>query len=293
MKFLFAHIFGWAVGLLWIVVLVSCKSEEEPATQHTEIRDVRLGEQQCQDVEGQPISRLDADRNRMKNRSWRDVPTDALIPTYSVQAFVQMTDSINAALGLESIPLVGTRLGKFLNVVNDSTLSELHAHEQRIVAVEGWLGVVYAGGKESANCYSAEFHDWHLELFDHPLQHTPRIGDRTPIVAEITPRVESALYQQGVRLQHIAAFLRTKTVSGIVFTPTKRFNVLHTPAFVRVTGYLFWDFSHAGSGSSVGRTIISAGEGTYYKPWRASAWEVHPILKIEVLQAGNSNEIEN
>ena len=55
------------------------------------------------------------------------------------------------------------------------------------------------------------------------------------------------------------------------------------PHKVKITGYLMWDDQHTDPGKDVGPTIESGGCGEYFHPWRATAWEVHPILKIEDL----------
>jgi len=43
-----------------------------------------------------------------------------------------------------------------------------------------------------------------------PLEHPPRVGDATPIICEVTPRTEKPLYDQGVRLLALAAFMRAE-----------------------------------------------------------------------------------
>ena len=44
-----------------------------------------------------------------------------------------------------------------------------------------------------------------------------------------------------------------------------------------------WDDQHTDPGKDVGPTIENGGCGEYFHPWRSTAWEVHPILKIEDL----------
>jgi hypothetical protein len=50
------------------------------------------------------------------------------------------------------------------------------------------------------------------------------------------------------------------------------------PGRVRVYGWLFYDDPHAGDGSV----------GT----WRGTAWEVHPITRVEVFENGQWKSIE-
>src|SRR4029077_7751853 len=71
---------------------------------------------------------------------------------------------------------------------------ELDRYENRIVSLTGWLVLAYPGPPETTNCGSANFHDWHLEIFENPSDHAPQVGDPTPIICEITPRTEQPLY---------------------------------------------------------------------------------------------------
>jgi hypothetical protein len=147
--------------------------------------------------------------------------------------------------------------------------------------------VTYPGPPESCNCGSTNFHDWHVELTATPLDHAPHVGDPTPIICEVTPRVESHLYQSGVRLQALAEFIRLGKEPEIKDLATGS-----KPHKVRVTGYLFWDDYHNHEDEDnqrhveIGPTIRGGGNGRLYYPWRQTAWEIHPILKIEDLGTG-------
>jgi hypothetical protein len=66
---------------------------------------------------------------------------------------------------------------------------ELDRYENQIVSLTGWLVFAYAGPPETTNCASANFHDWHLELFENPSDHAPQAGDPTPIICEETHRI--------------------------------------------------------------------------------------------------------
>jgi hypothetical protein len=57
------------------------------------------------------------------------------------------------------------------------------------------------------------------------------------------------------------------------------------PHKVRVTGCLLWDDQHNEPDKDIGATVARGGNGDYHHPWRATAWEIHPILKIEDLGA--------
>jgi hypothetical protein len=56
----------------------------------------------------------------------------------------------------------------------------------------------------------------------------------------------------------------------------------HAARKVRATGYLLWDDEHNGT-TDVGTTIHTIGENKYHHPWRSTAWEIHPVVRIEAL----------
>ena len=51
---------------------------------------------------------------------------------------------------------------------------------------------------------------------------------------------------------------------------------------VRVTGYLMWDDEHGGT-NDVGTTVQRFSPKGWHNPWRSTAWEIHPVLKVEDL----------
>jgi len=167
--------------------------------------------------------------------------------------------------------LQGTHRSKLTSAQKD----ELDKYENQIVSLTGWLVLTYAGMAETTNCASARFHDWHLEIFENPSDHGPRIGDPTPIICEITPRTEQRIYRDNVRLQSLTGFFRLQDVS---YQPTG-----HKAQKVRVTGYLLWDDEHNGS-ADVGSTIQWISSNGFHHPWRSTAWEIHPVMNVEVLQ---------
>ena len=104
---------------------------------------------------------------------------------------------------------------------------------------------------------------------------THRVGDPTPIICEITPRIEQALYREGIRIQSLAGFFRLHD---------KRFQATgHKAQKIRVTGYLLWDDDHNGS-ADVGSTVEYFSKNGFHHPWRSTAWEIHPVMKIEVIE---------
>ena len=80
---------------------------------------------------------------------------------------------------------------------------------------------------------------------------------------------------EGIRIQSLAGFFRLHD---------KRFQATgHKAQKVRVTGYLMWDDDHNGS-ADVGSTIEYFGTNGFHHPWRSTAWEIHPIMKLEVVE---------
>jgi hypothetical protein len=148
----------------------------------------------------------------------------------------------------------------------------LGGFENQLVSLTGYLVLAYSGPPETCNCGDRQHHDWHLELFERSSDHHPQPGDATPLICEITPRAEQALYRSGVRLQELAGFIRNRKE----YEPTN-----HPPQLVRVTGYLMWDDEHNGT-ADVGDTVtyITPGNG-FHHPWRATAWEIHPVIDVQ------------
>ena len=56
----------------------------------------------------------------------------------------------------------------------------------------------------------------------------------------------------------------------------------HKAQKVRVTGYLLWHDEHNGS-ADVGSTIEDFSKNGFHHPWRSRAWEIHPVMKVEVV----------
>jgi hypothetical protein len=159
--------------------------------------------------------------------------------------------------------------------LDQSRKDQLRGFENQIVSLTGWLNLAYSNKAESTNCGDATFHDWHLEVFRQPLDHPPNVDDATPIICEVTPRTEKPLYDQGVRLLALAGFMRLLDNS---FQPTG-----HRPCKIRVTGYIMWDDLH-NDPEAVGPKVKTIGSDKFHHPWRATAWEVHPVLRVEVIE---------
>ena len=202
------------------------------------------------------------ERNRLKNRSAPDLPA-ARVEEMDTMAFFKAAAAFDAQTK-----------GKRRQDLSPAQKVELDKREKQLVSLTGYLVLAYAGPPESTNCGNVDFHDWHLEIFAEPADHPPRIGDPTPIICEITPRTQNAIYRDHIRLQALAAFIRAPDLS---FEPTQ-----HPARKIRLTGYLTWDDDHNGA-ADVGTTIQSIGANKFHHPWRSTAWEIHPVVKIEAL----------
>ena len=211
-------------------------------------------------AEGTAKSEDGAERNRGKNRPIVDL-TGLNIPRFDTAGFLKHVSAFDAQTK-----------GKRRKDLDPAQKGQLSALEKQIVSLTAYLVIAYAGPPESTNCGSVDFHDWHLEVFEKPLDHAPRIGDPTPIVCETTPRTQSALFRDGVRLQKLAGFFRRPDVETEPLGQKAQ--------RVRITGYLLWDDDHNGA-ADIGATIQKVTRNKYHQPWRSTPWEIHPILKIE------------
>jgi hypothetical protein len=251
-----------SVGAAAVVTMLASLAAID-TTEDIELRDLDVTEWDCANQsEGTAQSQEAREGNRMKNRWPRaDLSACTVIDTAAFLKKVREYDS----------RIEGRRRGELSTARKD----ELDSYENQIMSLTGWLVLAYAGPPETTNCGSATFHDWHLEIFEKPSDHAPQIGDPTPIICEITPRTEQRFYRDGVRLQSLAGFFRRQNAS---YQATG-----HKAQKVRVTGYLLWDDEHNGS-ADVGSMIQYFSTNGFHHPWRSTAWEIHPIMKIEVIE---------
>ena len=273
------------VGLVGSIGLVAAFAQIEPVY---ELRNVDLTGWDCK-PEGAAKTPEGQERNRQKNRG-SDL-ANAKPVEFDTPAFL--------AHALEYDRQLGVTRRRDMNLDQKNMLARF---ENETVSLTGWLDFAYQGLPEQTNCNSDQFVDWHLELFSAPSDHAPRVGDATPIICEITPRTESAVYRSGARIQNLAPFLRLPDIATRTESVLKGGGVrieklapsLHLPENnvtptsggkahkVRVTGFLFWDDEHIGP-NDVGRTVQRFNARGWHNPWRSTAWEIHPVLKIEDL----------
>lgn len=262
----------------------SNRSKDSRYTPETlEIRPLDLSQWSAKDsLEGRAYNADHAFQNRLKNRPWRDVrtiPADSILH-WSFDDFVRITNTYSAEVGIVPSESARNRAeqARERKPLSDTAKKIIERYSRQIVALTGWMNLVYPAGAEATNCYSPHFHDWHIELSASPRIQPPRAGDSTAIVCEITPRTERALYQAGVRLRQLSSVMRLGEPPFIQYFPTGS-----KPHKVRIIGVLLMDNSHNQPGEDIGAVIERQLPGGYHHPWRATAWEVHPIYSIEDL----------
>ena len=121
--------------------------------------------------------------------------------------------------------------------------------------ITGYVREVKIGGIESCNCYArnARYRDTHIVL----VADAKEKRASKSVIVEVTPRWREVMRKRGVDW----------STSGL------KKNLLHK--WVRVRGWMLYDWHYTDESENTnpgGR-----------KNWRASAWEVHPVISIEVL----------
>lgn len=234
-----------------------------------ELKEIDLTSWNCLNkLEGSARTPDGVERNRLKNRSAIDI---AALPLKDLDA----AGFLRGVAGFEA-----QTNGKRRKDLSPAEREQLEPLEKEIVQLTGYLVLAYCGPPETTNCASVDFHDWHLELFEKPSDHPPQPGDPTPIICEITPRTQNAIYHDNVRIQELTAFFRGP---DLTYQATG-----HKAHKVRVIGYRLWDDEHNGR-ADVGPTIRTVGANKFHNPWRSAAWEIHPVIKIVPLDGTTSN----
>jgi hypothetical protein len=125
--------------------------------------------------------------------------------------------------------------------------------ETRAASVEGYVVEVRRAGAEAANCFSPARRDIHIHLAARP-----DAGARESVVLEVTPRWAERAAARG--LDWSEAALRRELLGR----------------WCRFEGWLYFDAGHAGEAENTAPG--AAGN------WRATAWEVHPLTRIEAVR---------
>jgi hypothetical protein len=124
--------------------------------------------------------------------------------------------------------------------------------EERAAVVEGYVVDVYAGGPESANCFSYLRRDTHIEI-----ALRPDAPPRERVIAEVTPPARDLAAARG--LDWSSATLRQTLVGHRC----------------RFEGWLLFDDRHAGESGNT--------QPSRRQDWRATAWELHPVTDMRIL----------
>lgn len=124
--------------------------------------------------------------------------------------------------------------------------------EAKAAVVEGYVLEVRPGGVEAANCYTLAGRDTHIHIA--PRKDAPLDGR---FVLEITPRLREWAARQGSDWSEAAL------ASAL------------TGRLCRFEGWLFFDREHADEAANTAPEAVGN--------WRATAWEIHPITRIEIL----------
>ncbi|MEY2480268.1 MAG: hypothetical protein QOI04_1195 [Verrucomicrobiota bacterium] len=245
----------WANAMAW--------AERPRISEDRDLLDVDLTGSDCLNrPEGTAKTPDGVERNRMKNRSAVDL-SGARVEGMDTAAFLKHVADLDAQTK-----------GKRRTQLSAAQKQQLDALEKQFVSLTGWLVLAYAGPPETTNCASTDFHDWHLEVYEKAADHPPQIGDPTPIICEITPRTQRAIYRDNIRIQALAGFFRKPDLTHE--------STGHAARRIRLTGYLMWDDEHNGP-ADIGTKIQKIGANKYHQPWRSTAWEIHPVMKIEPL----------
>jgi uncharacterized protein YraI len=147
------------------------------------------------------------------------------------------------------------------DIDSTATVAALLAHgaatdwnDARAASIVGYVFNVKPGGEETVNCGDTAvlYKDTHIEL-------VASAGDTRAIkrlIVEVTPRWRAFEQSQG---QEWATDSLRRRLQG---------------QWVRFTGWLFWDFTHADEAE-----LTHPGGANN---WRATAWELHPVTAIRV-----------
>jgi hypothetical protein len=257
-----------------LVVSPLLRAAPPQISQDRDLLDIDITKWDCANrLEGTAKTPDAMERNRLKNRSLPE-STPANPKSFDNAGFLKYIGDFDAQTK-----------GKRRKDLLPAERQKLEPLQKEVVQLTGYIGLAYAGPPESTNCGNVDYHDWHLEIVEKPPEHAPQIGDPTSIICEITPRTQNAIFRDHTSIQALAGFFRR---FDLEYESTG-----HKAQKVRITGFLLWDDEHNGT-ADVGTTIQRIGANKYHNPWRRTAWEIHPVIKIERLDnAAAQSELEN
>ena len=126
-------------------------------------------------------------------------------------------------------------------------------NQARAARIEGYVVSVGRAGVELANCYSPCRRDIHINL---ALRMDAPVTEQ--LVVEVTPNFERWVRSEGLDWSEEAL---KRTLVG---------------RWCRFEGWLFYDRQHAKESTNT----FEQGSDV----WRATAWEIHPVTRIEVVR---------
>lgn len=168
--------------------------------------------------------------------------------------------TVDGVLALKNLP----RNVRTLDT-NDPRRAYLDTLEARAVVVEGYFAFVKRAEAEGTNCDSPSRRDLHVELVPDDT-HDPKTIRNEVVITEVTPWFSAVVPTWKVAdLGQFSAYKQ------------KYNGQPHTAFKIRVYGWLFFDNWHA-SGS--------------VQTYRGTAWEVHPVTRIEILKNGEWENLQ-
>jgi len=122
--------------------------------------------------------------------------------------------------------------------------------------VIGYVFDVKVGGIESTNCHAraVDQRDTHIELVLDPMAGSPA----RRVIVEVTPRWRAIMAAQGADWSTRA--LRDRLLGR----------------WIKVRGWVLFDVEHQNQSENTAPG--------HERDWRATAWEIHPVTSIEVVQ---------
>lgn len=179
---------------------------------------------------------------------------------------------------LPSVPVTQITLNQLL-ALNQGHIQGQHivgfpdssaADNQRAISFEGYVLRVSTGGceaGESCNCKTQEtpFCDTHIDVL--PAKNTNHAGGRNVYIVEITQRIR-ILAKQGLLNSNIGSNTWSTAILKAKLEGHR----------VRFSGFLYFDTDHATEAWVSDPDDVIGGDN-----WRQTAWEVHPVMRIQVL----------
>lgn len=144
---------------------------------------------------------------------------------------------------------------------------ETRWNNSQAAVIEGYVVKVDHGGcAESCNCNKGAVRDTHIDV---ALRLSDQASERTHFVVEVTPRVREIMRQQGIDWSTETLNDRQRGIIG------KK---------VRFTGWMLFDSMHERESYNTRfrkQNLCGTLRGNV---WRATAWEIHPVTSIEVIE---------